>query len=102
MILFGLVFALLLTIFLEFFVLWLILKKEPTKLLLYFALINSFSQPLATFAYWTFLPDFFLVEAAVFLAETVLIALLLQTNYRKALLLSFAANAVSAAFSFLL
>jgi len=88
--------ALLLTIGLEWLVYLLAFRKEPGKLLLYSVLINASTEPLALFTFQHLLPDFWLVEAAVVMVESVLIALLFRLSYRRALLLSLGANAFSA------
>jgi hypothetical protein len=88
--------ALLLTIGLEWLVYLLAFRKEPGKLLLYSVLINASTEPLALFTYQNLLPNFWLVEAAVVMVESVIIALLFRLPYRRAFLLALLANAFSA------
>lgn len=90
------VIALLLTIGLEWLVYVLVFRKEPGKLLFYSILINASTEPLALFSYQNLLPNFWLVETAVVGVESVLIALVFRLPYRRALILSFLANAFSA------
>ena len=88
--------ALLLTIGLEYLVYLAMLRKEPGKLLLYAVLVNTATEPLALFIYQNVLSDFWTIEAAVVLVESVLIWKLFLLPYRRALLLSLLANSVSA------
>lgn len=96
------VLALLVTIVVEFAVLWLLTRRKPFPLLLYVTLINAFTEPLASYAYQSILPNFWLVEATVVLVESVLLAALLRVSYPRALVLSLLANLASAALSPLL
>ena len=96
--------SLLFTIVVEFIVIFLILRREPAKLFIYSIMINAFTQPLATYAYQTVvqyvLPDILrsllLIELLVFVAESFLLKRLLEINYKKAVILSFAANLTTA------
>ncbi|MBI5459154.1 hypothetical protein [Methanobacterium sp.] len=97
---YNLIIAWILTLFIEFLVIWLFIRKEPLKLLFYSFLINSITLPLATFTYIYLYPSFFLTETAVFLAETVLLKLLLEIDYPRALSISLAANIITALFGF--
>jgi hypothetical protein len=90
------VIALLATILIEFPILWLLTRKPVLNVLLCSVLINCFTQPLATWAYQTKLPNLWLVEAIVVAVESVLIFLLLKVRYSRALLASLLANAASA------
>ena len=89
-----------LTLFIEFLVIWLFIRKEPLKLLFYSFLINSITLPLATFTYIYLYPSFLLTETAVFLAETVLLKLLLEIDYPRALSIALVANIITALLGF--
>ena len=88
--------ALLLTISLEYLVYLAMLRKDPGKLLLYAALVSTATEPLALFTYQNILSDFWTIEAAVVLVESLLIWKLFPLPYRRALLLSLLANGFSA------
>lgn len=70
--------------------------------LAYLTLINALTNPLLIYLHRTVLVDrpwlwgFFLLEFAVFLVETVLIAILFGYPLRRSLAVSFACNATSA------
>jgi len=93
--------SLIITIVIEFSVIWIFVKKDTSKLFLYTVLINSFTLPLATFSYQNLINNFYLVEALVIFAESILIMLLLKTKYPRALLISFVANFITAMISLL-
>ena len=106
--------ALILTIVIEFLVIWIALRQTPKKLLFYSILINCFTLPLAIFAdqeikylYYNYAADnqqlfyfsdivMLIVEITVISVESVLWWKLLNINFSKALLIAFAANAISA------
>lgn len=94
--------SLIITIVVEFFVIWIFVKRDTSKLFLYAVLINSFTLPLATFFYQNLINNFYLIETLVVSAESILIMLLLKTKYPKALLISFVANFITAMISFFL
>ena len=98
---FTLIFAFLLTIILEFLIIYLILRKDWKKLLLYVLLINCFTWPLATISYYSGI-NYYLIEICVVLVESVLLTLLLRKKYLLCLSLSFLANLVTALVGFLL
>ncbi len=93
--------ALLITILVEFLIFWVFVRKDSLKLFLYSALINSFTLPLAVYSYQNVLKNFYVTEILVVFAESIVVMLLLRTKYSKALLISFAANFVTALISFL-
>ncbi|MEA3292994.1 MAG: hypothetical protein U9P88_00755 [Patescibacteria group bacterium] len=93
--------SLIVTVVIEFSVIWIFVKKDISKLFLYAVLINSFTLPLATFYYQNLINNFYLVEALVIFAESILIMLLLKTKYPRALLISFVANLITAMISLL-
>ncbi len=95
-------FALTTTILIEFAVYYAFIRKSPWKLLIYSILINSFTQPIATFIYQNALSNLILVEVMVFLAEIPLIKWLLEIKYPKSILLSFAANLLTSLIGFIL
>jgi|SRR3989344_6139847 len=96
------IFPLLLTIIVEFIIFWLIIKDKPTKLFFYSFIINSFTQPLGIFLYQNALINFYIAELLIFILESFLISLLFKIKYKKAFLISFLANIVTALIGFLL
>lgn len=95
---YNLLFYWIITVIIEFLVLCLFIKKEPSKLFLVSILINSVTLPLATFIYLFFYPNFVLIEVAVFLVEIFLVRLLLEVEYKESFLISLAANLATALF----
>jgi hypothetical protein len=91
----DLVAALAATIVIEFVVFYALIRQDPKRLLLYSVLINSFTNPLFNYVYNCRLPDVYLLEMLVVLAEGVLLSKLLEMSYPKSLLISAAANAAS-------
>jgi len=89
--------ALVLTILIEFVVLWIAFRR-PLRMLGYSALINSLTLP-AAYIIDTFL-GFYITEVIVFIAEIFLIKLLLQSTYKKAIIVSLIANLITALISF--
>ena len=85
-----------LTILIEFIILWIFIRKDPEKLLFYSLIINSITLPLATFIYIYFFHNFLLMEITVFLVETFLLKIILELKYEKAVLISLIANFISA------
>jgi hypothetical protein len=92
----NLILALLITIIVEFVILYSFFRESPFKLLIYSVLINSFTLPLATYIYIYILNNFLIVEIIVVLVESVLIMLLMEVKYKKSVLISLLANLVSA------
>lgn len=92
----NIILALLITITVEFLILYLIFKDSPLKLFSYSVLINSFTLPIATYIYLNVLNNLFMVEISVILVESVLIMLLLEIKYKKAIFISIIANSVTA------
>jgi hypothetical protein len=90
----------LLTLVIELMIIILFLRKDYGFTIIYVLLINSFSWPLANliYSYWQ---AFLIIEIIVFLVEGILIRLLFDLNWKKAFLLSFVANFVSASFGLL-
>jgi len=93
--------ALLITILVEFVIIWVFIRKEPSKLFLYSILMNSFTLPIATYGYQDILNNLFVIEILVVFAESILIMLLLRIRYVKALCISFIANLITALISLL-
>lgn len=94
--------ALFLTITIEFFILWLFIKNQTQKIILYSALINLFTLPLATYSYYNLINNIYIIELGVIFVESFLIMILLQIKYKKALLISTIANTVTALIGFLI
>ena len=91
-IMYNLIFPLILTIIVEFFILWLFTRKKPLILLLYSILINLITLPLATYTYLYLYHNLILIEIFVVLAEALIIKILLEIDYKKAILISVCAN----------
>jgi len=87
--------ALVLTIVIEFIVVWFFIKKNPFKLLCFITLINCLTHPLALYFYLNSLANLWMIEILVFLTEVILLKLLLEIRYPKAVLISFIANLVT-------
>lgn len=94
------IFLWILTVCVEFLIIWLFIRKEPIKLLFYALLINSITLPLATYSYYFLYSSFILTETAVFLVETVLLKLLLKIDYPRALSIALVANIITALLGF--
>lgn len=92
--------VLILTILIEFLIYLLFIRKNILNLFLFSVLINSFTNPIANFAYDYI--NFFIIEAAAILVEIFLIKALLKISYKKAILISIIANVVSASLGFVL
>lgn len=98
----DLLLALLITITLEFLILWLFFKDSILKIFTYSVLINSFTLPIATYIYFNVLNNFLIIESMVVLVESVLIMFLMEIDYKKAISISLIANTVTAAIGFLI
>jgi len=85
----------LLTIILELIVVFLFLRKDYIKTVIYVFLINLFTWPIANLIYGMGL-NYYAVEAGIVLVESVLFIVLFKMSSRKALLISLVANFVSA------
>ncbi|MGF7119252.1 hypothetical protein [Methanobacterium oryzae] len=90
------------TIVVEFVIIWLFIREGPLRLFLYSLLINSFTLPIATYSYINIINNIYFIELMVILVESPLIMLLIKINYKKAFLISFVANFVTALMGFLL
>jgi len=91
--------GLIITILIEFFIIWILLKKDFLKLILYSVLINSFTLPIATYSYQNIIPNFYVIEMLVIFVESILIMLLLRLKYPKAFFISLIANLITALIS---
>ena len=97
--------ALVFTIFIEFLVYAIFIRKDYKKLIFYSLVINLITNPLANlFAGTMFFnpPKFFLIEFLVFIVEIFLIKYLLNVSYKKAVGISLIANLLSFVFGFFL
>nr|WP_319374811.1 hypothetical protein [uncultured Methanobacterium sp.] len=94
------IFLWILTVCIEFLIIWLFIRKDPLKLLFYSLLINSITLPLATYSYYFLNSSFILTETAVLLVETVLLKLLLEIGYPRALSIALVANIITALLGF--
>lgn len=104
--------ALFITIAVEFFVYLLFIRRDPLRILLYAVLINCVTHP-AAFYFYSQLADlnginslfniyFLIIELIVFLVEIILIKVLFQLSWKRALLISITANLVTALLSFII
>ncbi len=91
----------LLTLLIEFLVYYIFIRREPFKLLVYSLVITSITLPIATNIYLNFFANFFVVETAVFLLESLLLMWLLEIKYQKAILISAVANFITTLLSLL-
>jgi len=89
---YWLIFLWILTIVIEFTIFWLIIRKEPLKLLSVSLLINSVTLPLATLSYHYLFFNLLLTETIVWLVESFFLRILLEIDYKKALIISLLAN----------
>lgn len=80
--------AYLTTVLVEFFGLYLLIGKKIFWALFCSLIINTITWPLASYFYNHYLINFWLVEIGVIMAESILLAGLLKTNYLKALSIS--------------
>ena len=96
MLFYNILIPLVLTILIEFVIIWLFLKENPLRILFYSAIINCLTLPLATYGYNYIKSNMLLIEILVVFAESLLIMFLFKLKYQKALLISAAANVVTA------
>ena len=87
--------ALILTIVIEYVVVWFFFRKNSLKLFGIVILINCFTHPLALYFFLNSFTNLWIIEMFVFLTEVVLIKLLLEIRYSRAMLISFTANLVT-------
>lgn len=92
-------FFLVLTIIIEFLVVWGFLRQSPMKLLLFVSLINALTWPVAMYAYNDLSLNFWLIESGVTLVESLLFSRVLQLPYSRAFLIAAAANGVTSLLS---
>lgn len=89
---YNLFFPLILTIIIEFIIIWLFIKDNPLKLFFYSILVNMVTLPLATYLYIYFYQNLLVLEGSVFMVEALLLKFLLELDYKKAILISLTAN----------
>ena len=104
--------ALLITIAVEFLVYIFYIRSKLASVFLFSVIINCFTHPAAFYIYSliseknslydNFNIYFIIIELIVFLAESIFIHLLFQFNLKKAILISFTANLVTALLSFII
>ena len=83
------------TIFIEFFVYLAFICKKPIELLLFSILINSFTNPILNYFYNFEFYELYGLEILVTLIEGILIMLLMEIRYYRAMFISLAANLTS-------
>jgi len=96
------IFTIIPTIAFEFLVYSIFIRKNYLKLLGYAALINAFTWPLANLFLSYNFNLFWGIEILVFLVEIPLIKLLLNMNWKKAIIISGVANLVTVLVGFFL
>lgn len=89
---YSLIIAWILTIVIEFIIIWGLERKKPFKLLLYSILVNSITLPLASYTYFHIYSNLIMIEVLVIFAEGIILKYLLEIDYKRAMLLSFVAN----------
>lgn len=94
--------AWIITINVEFVIIWFFVRKSSLELFLYSLLINSFTLPIATYSYLNIINNIYFIELGVILAESMLIMSLLKIKYKEALVVSLTANFITALIGFLL
>lgn len=83
------------TIIVEFIVIWLFIRSEPLKLFFYSILINSITLPLATFSYIYIFHYFLIIEIGVLIVEMIFLKFLLEVRYSMAFIISLAGNLIT-------
>lgn len=95
-------YSLIITILLEFLIIWIILRDQPARIFFYTTLINCFTLPVATYTYYNVISNLLLVEVMVIFIESLLIMLLFNIKYFKALIISVVVNVITALVGFYL
>lgn len=93
--------AFVVTIVVEFLVIYCLVKESWQKALLHTFLINSFTWPPAYIAFNLFGANFFAIELMVIVVESILIKELFERKYLVAVGISLLANGITAALSFI-
>lgn len=75
----------------------LVIRQRPWFVTLVVALLNLFTQPLATLTVTIWPSWFYVIELLVWLVESVGLWLLLEISYRKSVLLALLANGLTTA-----
>ncbi len=94
--------AFLITVIVEFFVFWLVIREYPLKLLFYSIIINLLTFPLANYAFQELINSLFFIEVLVVVVESILVLLLFRVSYSKALVISAVANAATTLLGYML
>jgi hypothetical protein len=92
----------LLTVVIEFIIIWIMVMDRPWLLLFYSVVINSLTLPIATYSYINLLPNIYIIEISVIIAESVALMFLLKIKYTRAILISAVANTATALVGYLL
>lgn len=91
-----------LTVIIEFIIIYLFIKNKPLTLLFYSVIINSLTLPIATYTYVYIINNFILVEIIVVIVEGILLKYLLDIKYSRSAVISATANGVTAAVGYIL
>lgn len=83
------------TVIIEFVIIWSFIREKPLKLFFYSLIINSITLPLATGIYVYFFHNLLLIEGLVFFVEIILLKIVLDIKYSRAIIISFLANVIS-------
>ena len=93
--------ALITTILIEFLVLFILTRKKPLSVFFFSFLINSLTLSIAWYLQLHLINNFIITELFVFLLESILIMIMFEIKYSKAIMFSFTANFITAIMSFL-
>ncbi len=88
----------LLTFIIELIIYFIFIRDKKLNIVLYCLLINLFTWPLANLIYG-FWANFWLIELCVFLIEFILIKILFNISWKRAITISLIANLISASLS---
>lgn len=91
-----------LTVVIEFIIIWIMVRDNPWLLLFYSVVINSLTLPIATYSYINLLQNIYLIEISVIITESVILMFLLKIEYTKAIIISVVANTATALVGYLL
>jgi hypothetical protein len=88
-------FYLSITIFIEFIIYAIVIRKNIPSLFIYCLLINLVTWPLANLFY-SFFGVFLIIELCVFAVESILIKYIVDISWKKAAIISLIANLITA------
>jgi hypothetical protein len=83
------------TVTVEYMIFLVLIRKNPGMLLIYTVLINGLTNPLLNYVYLYHCPVLWPLETGVIIVESILLALLAATGWRKAFICAICANCAS-------